>query len=115
MKRKEKRGKKERREEKKEEKKEKRKDEDDDVGEAAIKKVFNKAKLNKFDGIKKTGEDLEAWIEELEDFFALRDFSEEAKAKIAILQLHSVAKLWWKSYMQSRTEESVVAWKEFCA
>ena len=55
--------------------------EDDDAGEAAIKQVFKKAKLNEFDGIKNTGEDLEAWIEELEDFFALLDFSEEAKAK----------------------------------
>ena len=84
-------------------------DEDDDAGEAAIKQVFKNAKLNEFDCIKKTGEDLEAWIEELEDFFALLDFSKEAKAKIAILKLRSVAKLWWKSYMQSRTEESVVA------
>ena len=79
------------REEKMEEKNED--DEDDDVGEAAIKQVFKKSKLNEFDGIQKTGEDLEAWIEELEDFFALQDFSEEAKAKIAILQLRSVAKL----------------------
>ena len=56
---------------------------------------------------------MEAWIEELEDFFALREFFEEAKAKIAILQLRSVAKLWWKSYMQTRTNESTIAWKEF--
>ncbi|MCO5552689.1 hypothetical protein L7F22_006206 [Adiantum nelumboides] len=90
-------------------------DEDDDAGEATIRQVFKKAKLNEFDGIKKTGEDLEAWIEELEDFFALREFSEEAKAKIAILQLRSVAKLWWKSYMQTRIDGSVVAWNEFRA
>ena len=99
-------------------KKQNRDDEDDedvDAGETAIKQVFKKAKLNEFDGIKKTGEDLEAWIEELEDFFFLREFSKEAKAKIALLQLHSVAKPWWKSYMQSRTKESAVAWKEFCA
>ncbi|MCO5602671.1 hypothetical protein L7F22_056807 [Adiantum nelumboides] len=90
-------------------------DEDDDAAKAAIKKVFKKAKLNEFDGIKKTGEDLEAWIEELEDFFALWEFSEEAKAKIAILQLRSVAKLWWKSYMHTRTNKSKVAWNEFRA
>ena len=90
-------------------------DDDDDAGEAALKQVFKKAKLNEFDGIRKTGEDLEAWIEELEDFFALREFSEEAKAKIAILQLRSVAKLWWKSYMQTRTLGSTIAWKEFRA
>ena len=103
-----------------EERKKKRKrdfsdDDGDDAGEAALKQVFKKAKLNEFDGIRKTGEDLEAWIEELEDFFVLREFSEEAKAKIAILQLRSVAKLWWKSYMQTRTNESTIAWKEFRA
>ena len=86
---------------------------EEDAGEAALLQVFKKAKLNEFDGVKKTGEDLEAWIEELEDFFALREFSEEAKAKIAILQLRSVAKLWWKSYMQTRTLEGAVAWTEF--
>ena len=46
-------------------------DEDNDAGEASIKQVFKKAKLNEFNGIKKTGEDSKAWIEELEDFFAL--------------------------------------------
>lgn len=86
---------------------------DDDAGEAAIKQVFKKAKLNEFNGEKKTGEDLEAWIEELEDFFALQHFSEESKAKIAILQLRSVAKLWWKSYMQTRTIAGPVLWAEF--
>ena len=94
--------------------KRKRDDSDDeDAGEAALNQVFKKAKLNEFNGLKKTGKDFEAWIEELEDFFALREFSEEAKAKIAILQLRSVAKLWWKSYMQTRTRESAVAWQEF--
>ena len=47
-------------------------DEDDDAGEVTIKQVFRKAKLNEFDGIKKIGEDLEAWIEELEYCFVLR-------------------------------------------
>ncbi|MCO5560199.1 hypothetical protein L7F22_013808 [Adiantum nelumboides] len=75
--------------------------------------VFKKAKLNEFNGEKKTGEDLEAWIEELEDFFALREFSEEAKAKVAIVQLCSVAKLWWKSYMQTRSRVGPVLWEEF--
>lgn len=86
---------------------------DEDTGEAALNQVFKKAKLNEFDGLRKTGKNLEAWIKELEDFFALREFSEESKAKIAILQLGSVAKLWSKSYMQTRTWESAVAWQEF--
>ena len=86
---------------------------DDDAGESAIKQVFKKAKLNKFNGEKKTGEDLKAWIEELEDFFDLQHFSEESKAKIAILQLRGVAKLWWKSYMQTRTNTGPVLWAEF--
>ena len=75
--------------------------------------VFKKAKLNDLDGVKKTGEDLEAWIEELEDFFALREFSEEAKAKIAILQIRSKAKLCWKSYIHTQTLEGAVAWTQF--
>ncbi|MCO5591417.1 hypothetical protein L7F22_045400 [Adiantum nelumboides] len=90
-------------------------DEDDDAGEATIRQVFKKAKLNSFDGIKKIGEGLEAWIEEIEDFFALWEFFKEAKAKIAILQLCSVAKLWWKLYMQTPIDGSVVAWNEFRA
>ena len=45
---------------------------EDDAGEIAIKQVFKKEKLNEFNGEKKTGEDLEAWIEELEDFFDLQ-------------------------------------------
>ena len=64
-------------------------EDDDDAGEASIKQVFKKTKLNECNGINKTGEDFEAWIEELEDFFALRTFSKEAKAKIAILQLRT--------------------------
>ena len=60
--------------------------EEEDTGEAALLQVFKKAKLNEFDGVKKTGEDLEAWIEELEDFFALREFSEEAYALFLRLQ-----------------------------
>ena len=35
-------------------------DEDEDVNEAALKQVFKKAKVNEFDGLNKTGEDLEA-------------------------------------------------------
>ena len=86
---------------------------DDDAGESAIKQVFKKAKLNEFNGDKKTRENLEAWIEELEDFFDLQHFFEESKAKIAILQLRGVAKLWWKSYMQTRTNTGPVLWAEF--
>ena len=52
---------------------------DDDAGETAIKQVFKNAKLNKFNGEKKTGENLEAWIEPLEDFFDLQQFSKESK------------------------------------
>ena len=44
---------------------------EEDVAESTLLQVFKKAKLFKFDGEKKTGEDLEAWLEELEDFFAL--------------------------------------------
>ena len=66
-------------------KKQKRYDEDDDVREATTKKVIKKAKLNEIDGIKKICEDLEAKIKEVEDLFALQEFSKEAKAKIAIL------------------------------
>ncbi|MCO5597655.1 hypothetical protein L7F22_051736 [Adiantum nelumboides] len=93
--------------------KRRRERDEEDAGESALKRVFKKAKLNKFNGEKKTGEDLEAWIEELEDFFALREFSEEAKAKVAIVQLRSVAKLWWKSYMQTRSRVGPVLWEEF--
>jgi len=64
--------------------------------------------------MKKTGGDLEAWIKELKYFFSLREFSSEEKAKVAILQFHCVGKLWWKSYMQTRTHESAIAyWKSF--
>ncbi|MCO5584448.1 hypothetical protein L7F22_038375 [Adiantum nelumboides] len=93
--------------------KRRRERDEEDAGESALKQVFKKAKLNEFNGEKKTGEDLEAWIEELEDFFALREFSEEAKAKVAIVQLRSVAKLWWKSYMQTRSRVGPVLWEEF--
>jgi len=66
--------------------------------------------------MKKTDGDIEAWIKELKYFLSLREFSSEAKAKVAILQFCNVAKLWWKSYMQTGTHESVVAyWKSFCA
>ncbi|MCO5609063.1 hypothetical protein L7F22_063284 [Adiantum nelumboides] len=93
--------------------KRRRERDEEDAGESALKQVFKKAKLNEFNGEKKTGEDLEAWIEELEDFFALREFSEEAKAKVAIVQLRSVAKLWWKSYMQTRSRVGPMLWEEF--
>ncbi|MCO5590930.1 hypothetical protein L7F22_044906 [Adiantum nelumboides] len=93
--------------------KRRRERDEEDAGESALKQVFKKAKLNEFNGEKKTGEDLEAWIEELEDFFVLREFSEEAKAKVAIVQLRSVAKLWWKSYMQTRSRVGPVLWEEF--
>ena len=83
-------------------------DEDEDVNEAALKQVFKKAKVNEFDGLNKTGEDLEAWLEELEDYFAFKKFSEVGKAKIAILHLRKIAKLWWKAYMKQRTEEGEV-------
>ncbi|MCO5550305.1 hypothetical protein L7F22_003788 [Adiantum nelumboides] len=93
--------------------KRRRERDEEDAGESALKQVFKKAKLNDFNDEKKTGEDLEAWIEELEDFFALREFSEEAKAKVAIVQLRSVAKLWWKFYMQTRSRVGPVLWEEF--
>ena len=35
-----------------------------DVGESALLQVFKKAKLSEFDGEKKTGEDLEAWLKD---------------------------------------------------
>ena len=44
---------------------------EEDVAESTLLQVFKKSKLSEFDGEKKTGEDLEAWLEELEDFFAL--------------------------------------------
>ena len=44
---------------------------EEDVAESALLQLFKEAKLFEFDGEKKTGEDLEAWLEELEDFFAL--------------------------------------------
>ena len=88
-------------------------DEDEDVNEAALKQVFKKAKVNEFNGLNETGEDLEAWLEELEDYFAFKKFSEVGKAKIAILHLRNIAKLWWKAYMKQRTEEGEVTWREF--
>ena len=87
---------------------------EDDVAESALLQVFKKAKLSEFDGEKKTGEDLEAWLEELEDFFALREFDEVGKAKIAALQLRGVAKLWWKSHVQIRQrQDQPITWAEF--
>ena len=38
---------------------------DEDVAESALLQVFKKAKLSEFDGEKKSGEDLEAWLEDL--------------------------------------------------
>ena len=67
---------------------------EDDVVESTLLQVFKKAKLSEFDDEKKTGEDLEAWLEELKDFFALREFAEVGKAKVVALQLRGVAKLW---------------------
>ena len=59
-------------------------------------------------------EDLEEQLEELEDFFALRQFDEVGKAKIIALQLHGVAKLWWKSHVQIRQrQDQPITWAEF--
>ncbi len=78
-----------------------------------MQQVFKKAKVNEFDGVDKTGEDMEAWIEELEDYFALRKFSAEAKAKVAVVHLRSCAKLWWKAYLKQRTKITPITWEEF--
>ena len=88
-------------------------DSDEESEKAALQQVFKKAKVNEFDGVNKTGEDMEAWIEELEDYFALRKFSAEAKAKVAVVHLRSCAKLWWKAYIKQRTKITPITWEEF--
>lgn len=90
-----------------------RDDEEEDGEDLALKQVFKKAKVDYFDGVNKTGEDLDAWIENLEDFFALKKFSEIGKAKVAAVHLRSVAKLWWKAYLKQRTLTGPVEWEEF--
>jgi hypothetical protein len=59
---------------------------------------FKKAKPPTFDGEIKRGEEAEVWLLGLKKYFRIHDYSENLKARIAILNLNGKASIWWEDF-----------------
>ena len=76
-----------------------------------FREILKRHPLELFDGKKKSGEEVEAWISQVDDYFRYTNLSDSEKAQAAILLFAGSAKLWWNSMKSSHHwEEEIITW-----
>ena len=75
---------------------------------------FKRAKPPTFDGEIKTGQEVEAWLLGIKNYFWMHEYTENEKAKIAIFNLNGRAAIWWEHLRQVKgLSERKIEWRKF--
>jgi hypothetical protein len=74
---------------------------------------FKKAKPPNFDGDIKKGEEVEACLLGLKNYFRVHDYFENLKSRIAIFNLNGKASIWWEDLRNVKRIHEDLSWKTF--
>jgi hypothetical protein len=75
---------------------------------------FRKAKPPSFDGEINKGEEAEAWLLGLKNYFRVHDFSENLKARISTFNLNEKVSIWWEDLKNVKgVRKEDLSWERF--
>ena len=75
---------------------------------------FKKAKPPTFDGEVKYGQEVEAWILGMRNYFQVQEYSGNMKERVAIFKLNGRASIWWEHLRKvKKISERRIVWKQF--
>jgi hypothetical protein len=75
---------------------------------------FKKIKLSTFDGESRKGEEVEAWLLDINKYFQIYNYSSNMKVRMVIYNLKGKDNLWWQDLKLAKSlKEKYMEWSYF--